>query len=285
MAEARLSAGQIPVGELHLEPGLNEKDGFELLDYSSPLALAKSAQQHLDLSYLDSIKTKGILQPLIVFRGADKKLFVEDGHRRYLRALIAKLIEGIDVAPVPFVFSRNTSKLTTKIDRQMTQLVANATQPAHPWEEARVVRNAVNAGWAINAIAAETGRSVAVIQARYDLSFSPPEAIALLKANQVSVTQVLQMIAQCDGLADLKSSITKVAKAAEANGGKKLKPKQVAKANLQVRLAEQGVAEDALREKLIEELSSFLNWEALDTETLEVFSTKLKRELKKAKEV
>jgi ParB-like nuclease domain len=158
--EARFSAGQIPIEELWIEPGLNEKDGFELLDHSSQLALAESAQQHLDLSYLDSIKTSGVLQPLIVFRGADKRLFIEDGHRRYLRALIAKLIEGIDLAPIPFIFSRNASKFATKIDRQMTQLIANSSQPSHPWEEARVVRNAIDAGWSIDQIAQKTGRSL-----------------------------------------------------------------------------------------------------------------------------
>jgi signal transduction histidine kinase len=65
---------------------------------------------------------------------------------------------------------------------------------------------------------------------------------------------------------------------------KKLKPKQVAKLSLEVRLKAEGITEEDYRTKLLEELSSQSVWESLDIETLETFCNRLKKAFNKKSE-
>lgn len=140
-----------------------------------------------DLSELAaSIRSKGLLQPLVVQQHAGGTWLVLDGHRRLAAAKLA----GVRAVPC---LATKPGDLNAQ---RATMLAAAMHKRLEPIEAARAFRALRDAGMSVTEIATQTGYAASTVSSRLRLLTLPEEAQDMVTAKELTVREATEFARQ-----------------------------------------------------------------------------------------
>lgn len=154
----------------------------------SPTNPRKSFDEAKTIELSESIKEKGVLQPILV-RQKGEKYEIVCGERRF-RA--SRMVQGVfgDRNTIPAIIR----DLSDQEVREM-QLIENfQREDVHPMEEAVAIKAAVESGkYSINDVAAKVGKSLSYIKQRMKLNELSDKWQKVCFDNRMSITDALKI--------------------------------------------------------------------------------------------
>jgi len=129
----------------------------------------------------NSIRTQGILSPLLVRPLGEQTYEIVAGARRYRAAQLA----GLDYAPVRIVELTDAQALETGIVENLQR------RDVHPLEEAQGFRALLNLEYSVEQIGAKTAKSPAYIAARLKLTELAPAVAEAFTKDQIALGHAL----------------------------------------------------------------------------------------------
>jgi len=160
------------------------EDKFNPRNYRLP-----ENRAHLD-ELKDSIKSNGVLVPLLVrFDTATKTAILVDGECR-LRAVRELIKEGVEIKGVPVIQVPGNNEA----DRLLTAITANTGKPLSKWELGGAFRRFAAYGWTPDEISVRTGYKARFITEAIELSDAPDDIKFLLSEQAVTPSLALSEI-------------------------------------------------------------------------------------------
>jgi ParB family chromosome partitioning protein len=165
--------------------------------------------------------------PVRVRVNKENEMILIDGERR-LRATLAAISEGAEIASIPALMERKT---LNELDAMVLALTANMGEPLSIVDEAHAIKRLNNYGLKPEDIAKKLGKSIPTIYNRLKMCDASPEVLGELEDGNLTAGEVREIINNSDSIEEQKENLnkTKEKKAKKkASGEKKAGKKEYA---------------------------------------------------------
>lgn len=160
----------------------------------------------------DSIKERGVLEPLTVYMNGDVPT-VTNGHCRLLAVKLAKK-EGAEIKTVPV---RVEERYANEGDRILSMITRNSGRPLTPLETSEVLKRLIAYGWTPAQVAKKTGYGIGQVNNLITLSGLGPELTKPIEKGEVSATLVVEEVRK-KGPAEAAKSLSGAIEKAKGEG-------------------------------------------------------------------
>lgn len=214
LAESRAALLNFDPRKISVKPGLNARD-----------AGSEENRAHIE-ALAESIARDGVRVPLVIFQEGEN-VFVADGHCRLAATMLA-IERGADIRTVPCV---PEARGTNDVDRVLSQNIYNSGKRLTPLEEGVNYRKALALGATEQQIAEKVNRSITHVRQAIEMQAMPEAVKTMVREGKISASLASKTVKKEGG-----ERASKTLKAAvEANGEKRVLPKQIAPTSLSLK--------------------------------------------------
>jgi ParB-like chromosome segregation protein Spo0J len=183
-------------------------------DWNSRLHSQPDNRLHV-LELALSIAEIGVQEPVTVY-GEDDKLWITNGHCRYLAVMHVINVMGVELRTIPIKFE---GKYASEAERIATQIVRNSGKPLNPLEMARVCKRLHSMGWSPSKIGKLAGKSRGRIVQLLQLHASTsPEIEDMINNGEVSPSFVGRVLNATENMHEAEVVLHQAVKEAKKAG-------------------------------------------------------------------